>query len=64
MQEQEKGRHRGAARPSTFRVRGVGGVALPPGGANDFCRKCSEYTGPARWPWLRPASAAIAHGQP
>lgn len=42
MQAREKWRHRGAARPSTLRVRGVGGVALPPEGANDFRRKCSE----------------------
>lgn len=57
MQAQEKGRHRGETRPSTLRVRGVGGVALPPEGANDFRRKCSEYTGPARWLLLRPAPA-------
>lgn len=58
MQAQEKGRHRGETRPSTLRVRGVGGVALPPEGANDFAQaKCSEYTGPARWPLRRPAPA-------
>ena len=60
MQAQETGRHRGATRPSTLRVRGVGGVALPPEGANDFRRKCSEYTGPARCPLHRPAPAAGA----
>jgi hypothetical protein len=64
MRAQEKGRYRGAARPSTLRVRGVGGVALPPEGANDFRRKCSEYTGPARWLWLRPTPAAIAWRRP
>jgi hypothetical protein len=64
MQAQEKGRHRGVARPSTLRVRGGGGVALLPEGANDFRRKCSEYTGPVRWPWLRPAPAAITRGLP
>jgi len=64
MQVQEKGRHRSAGRPSTIRVRGVGGVALLPEGANDFRRKCSEYTGPARWQWLRPAPAAIARRRP
>ena len=64
MQAQEKGRHRGAARPSTLRVRGVGGVALLPEGANDFRRKCSEYTGPARWVLPRPAPAAIARRVP
>ena len=62
MQAREKGRHRGATRPSTLRVRGVGGVALPPEGASDFRRKCSEYTGPARWP--RPTPAAIARRVP
>lgn len=59
MQVQEKGRLRGETRPSTLRVRGVGGVALPPEGANDFHRKCSEYTGPARW-LCRLTPAAIA----
>lgn len=62
MQTPEKGRHCGSTRPSTLRVRGVGGVALPPEGANDFRRKCSEYTGPARWP--RPAPAAIERRVP
>ena len=51
-------RHRGATRPSTLRVRGVGG--LFPEGANDFRRKCSEYTGLARCPLHRPAPAAGA----
>lgn len=62
MQTQETGRHRGATRPSTLRVRGAGGLALPPAGANDFRHrwKCSEYTGPARWPWPGQAPAAIA----
>lgn len=64
MQAREKGRHRSATRPSTLRVRGEGGVALPPEGANDFRRKCSEYTGPARWPWPRPAPVAIARRTP
>lgn len=59
MQAQEKGRRRGETRPSTLRVRGVGGVALLPEGANGFHRKCSEYTGPARWLLRRPMSAAI-----
>lgn len=60
MQVQEKGRHRGAARPSTLTVCGVGGLALLPEGVNDFRRKCSEYTGPARWllPWPAPAPTA------
>lgn len=58
MQARGKVRHRGATRPSTLRVCGVGGVA--PGRAHNFRRKCSGYTGPARWPWLRPAPAAIA----
>ena len=64
MQAQEKGRHRGETRPSTLRVRGVGGVALLPEGANDFRRKCSEYTGPGRWLLPRPAPAAIARRVP
>jgi hypothetical protein len=67
MQGQKKGRHRGETQPSTLRVRGVGGVALPPEGANDFPHwgKCSEYTGLASlWGWLRPASAAIARSLP
>ena len=62
MQVQEKRRHHGAARPSTLRVCGVSGVALLPEGANDFRRKCSEYTGLARWLRLRPAPAAIVRG--
>lgn len=37
-----------------------GAVALIPEGANDFRRKCSEYTGPARHPLHRPAPAASA----
>lgn len=64
MQAREKGRHYGETRPITTRVRGVGGAALLPEGANDFRRKCSEYTGPTRWPWPRPASAATARRLP
>jgi hypothetical protein len=33
------------------------GAGLAPGRANNFRRKCSEYTGPARWWWLRLALA-------
>lgn len=62
MRAQEKGRHRGATRPSTLRVRGVGGVA--PGRAHNFRRKCSGYTGPDRWLLPRPAPAAIVRGLP
>jgi len=51
-----KVRHRGATRPSPLRGRGVGG--LFPEGANDFRRKCSEYTGPARCPLHRTTPAA------
>lgn len=59
MQVQEKRRHRSAARPGTLSVREVGGVALLPERANEFLRKCSEYTGPARWLLPRPAPAPI-----
>jgi len=52
-------RHRDAARSSTLRVRKVGG--LFPEGANDFRRKCSEYTGPTRWLLPRSAPMPIAH---
>lgn len=52
-------RHRGAPRP--IPLMGVrSGVDLAPGRASDFRRKCSEYTGPARWPWPWPAPVAIA----
>jgi hypothetical protein len=52
-------RARGATRPSP--LMGVrSGVDLAPGRASDFRRKCSEYTGPARWPWPWPAPVAIA----
>lgn len=64
MQASRKGRHRGESRPSTLRVGGVGGVAFSPEGANDFRRKCSEYTGSARWRLPRPGPAAIARGLP
>lgn len=63
MQVQEKRRHHGAARPRTPWVRGVGGAALPPEQANEFRRKCSEYTGPARWLLPRPAPAPTARAQ-
>ena len=64
MRAEKKPRHRGAARPSTLRVRGVDGMALLPEGANDFRRKCSEYTGAARCLLPRPAPAAISRGLP
>lgn len=55
-------RHRGAARSSILRVREVGGSF--PEGASDFRRKCSEYTGPTRWPLPRPAPVSIARCWP
>ena len=58
----KEGRHRGETRPSSLRVRGVGGVALLPEGANDFRRKCSEYTEPSRWLVYRPVPASIDGG--
>ena len=48
-------RRRGATRPRTLRVCGVGG--LLPEGANDFRRKCSEYTVLSRWLVRRPVPA-------
>lgn len=56
-----KVRHRGATRSSSL-MGARSGVGWAPGRANDFRRKCSEYTGPARWPW--PAQAAIARRRP
>lgn len=58
MEQRTRVRHRGATRLSTLRVRGVGGVALLPEGANHFRRKCSEYTRlPQRLlPWPAPVS--------
>lgn len=45
MQPSKQIRHPGATGPSTLRVRGVGGLALSPEGANGFPKgKCSEYT--------------------
>lgn len=64
MQIIPKGRYQGATWPRTLRVRGEGGVDLAPGRANDFRRKCSEYTGPAWWSLHRPAPAAIARRWP
>jgi hypothetical protein len=56
-------RHRGETRPSSL-MGARSGVDRAPGRANDFRRKCSEYTGPARWRWVRPAPAAIARRLP
>jgi hypothetical protein len=58
MRAEKKGRHRGETRPSPLRAPEAGRVVLLPEGANDFRRKCSEYTGQARW--LRLALVVIA----
>ena len=55
-------RHRGATRPSSLKG-ARSRVVQDPGRANDFRRKCSEYTGPARRLRLR-LSTAIARGLP
>lgn len=56
-------RRRGATRPSL--LMGVqNGGDLAPGRANNFRRKCSEYTGQARCTWARPAPAAITRRRP
>ena len=62
-QPQTRIRHRGATRPSSL-MGARSGVGAAPGKANNFRRKCSEYTGPARWLLPRPAPAAIARRLP
>jgi len=57
QQPQTRIRRRGATRSSSL-MGARSGAGLAPGGANNFRRKCSEYTGPNRRR-LRLALAAL-----